>query len=105
MVEFKKVDILSAALMAGFLYLVIGLIFGLIFGCFLLVGLAGLNNLTGDFAPTGIGALVFVCAMPIIYGIIGFIGGAILALAYNLIASVVGGVKFELETGGTDPAK
>ena len=40
MVELKKIDILSTALMAGFLYLLIGLIFGLMFGCFALIGLA-----------------------------------------------------------------
>ena len=97
MVELKKIDILSTALMTGFLYLVIGLIVGLIFGCFALIGLAGLSSLTGEFDFTGIGALVFVCAMPIIYGIIGFIGGAILALVYNIVASVVGGIKLEFD--------
>ncbi len=106
MVELKKIDILSTALMTGFLYLVIGLIIGLIFGCFVLIGLAGLNStFDGAFDFSGIGALVFVCAMPIIYGIIGFIGGVILALAYNIIASVVGGIKFELDMEGSGLTK
>ena len=105
MVELKKLDILSTALMSGFLYLLIGLIFGLIFGCFALIGLAGLNSLTGEFDTSGIGALVFFCAMPIIYGIIGFIGGAILALAYNIVANVIGGIKFELDMGSSNLAK
>ncbi len=43
--------------------------------------------------------------MPIIYGIIGFIGGVILALAYNIIASVVGGIKFELDMEGSGLTK
>ena len=105
MVELKKIDILSTALMTGFLYLVIGLIVGLIFGCFALIGLAGLSSLTGEFDFTGIGALVFVCAMPIIYGIIGFIGGAILALVYNIVASVVGGIKLEFDMEGSSLTK
>jgi hypothetical protein len=106
MVELKKLDILSTALMSGFLNLLIGLIFGLIFGCFALIGMAGLNSATdGLFDFTGIGALVFICAMPIIYGIIGFIGGAILALAYNIVANVIGGIKFELDMGSANLAK
>lgn len=105
MVELKKIDILSTALMSGFLYLLIGLIFGLIFGCFALIGLAGINSLTGEFDLSGIGALVFVCAMPIIYGIMGFIGGAIIALAYNIIASVLGGIKLEFDMDGSNLTK
>jgi hypothetical protein len=37
-------------------------------------------------------------AIPIIYGIIGFIGGAIGALLYNLFAGMVGGVEIEVES-------
>ena len=49
----------------------------------------------------GVGAivigLIIMIAVPIFYGILGFIGGVIGALVYNLAAGVVGGLKFELE--------
>ena len=34
---------------------------------------------------------------PILYGVIGFIGGAISALIYNFIAKLTGGLEFTLE--------
>ena len=46
--------------------------------------------------------LVIMIAVPVFYGILGFIGGAIGALVYNLAAGVVGGVRVELE--GVAPA-
>jgi hypothetical protein len=41
-------------------------------------------------------------SLPVFYGILGFIGGMIGALVYNLAAGIVGGIRFELE--GVTPA-
>jgi hypothetical protein len=38
-------------------------------------------------------------AFPLIYGVIGSIGGAIGALIYNIAAGIVGGIKIEFEGG------
>ena len=35
--------------------------------------------------------------MPLIYGAMGFVGGAIGALIYNLFAKWVGGIELEME--------
>jgi len=35
--------------------------------------------------------------LPIMYGVIGFIAGAIGAALYNLVAGVVGGIEIEVE--------
>jgi hypothetical protein len=47
------------------------------------------------FAPIfGVGAVVI---MPILYGIMGAIGGAIGAILYNVFAGMVGGVALNIE--------
>ena len=42
-------------------------------------------------------------AIPVMYGIIGFVAGIIGALVYNVAAGIVGGLELELENmdGGT----
>ncbi len=35
--------------------------------------------------------------LPVFYGMLGFIMGAIAALVYNILAGMAGGIKFELE--------
>ena len=96
----KKIGVLSAAKIAGVLYAAIGLCMGLVF--------AGLFSLLPQMAPPsegqmpawfgamfGVGSIVI---LPIMYGIMGFIGGAIGAVIYNIFAGVVGGLELELET-------
>jgi hypothetical protein len=35
--------------------------------------------------------------MPVIYGVMGFIGGVISAAVYNLVARWIGGIELEVE--------
>ena len=42
----------------------------------------------------GVGAVIF---LPIIYGVLGAIGGALTAVFYNIIAGMVGGLQIETE--------
>jgi hypothetical protein len=42
----------------------------------------------------GVGAIVF---LPVIYGVMGFITGALGAAIYNLFSGMIGGVELELE--------
>jgi hypothetical protein len=46
--------------------------------------------------PTG-GAVGFFLIVPFIYAALGWIGGALSALVYNLVASFTGGVQLQLE--------
>ncbi|MGH7784156.1 MAG: hypothetical protein ACREO5_09995, partial [Candidatus Binatia bacterium] len=51
-------------------------------------------------AVGGGGVVIGIVAMigiPIMYGIIGFIGGAIGAAVYNIFAGFVGGIEIEVE--------
>lgn len=106
MVEVRRIGVLSLALMSGLLYTALGLIFGILFACITLFGVAGLAASMEDLTGFGGGiviSLLYAVCFPIMYGVIGFIAGAILGLLYNVIAGIAGGVKIELQS--TDVAK
>ena len=105
----RRFSVFSVAKIQGLLAFVIGLLIGVIYGLVFMVFGAAMSSLAprGDSqAMGGVGSivigLVIMIAVPVFYGILGFIGGAIGALVYNLAAGVVGGVRFELE--GVAPA-
>jgi hypothetical protein len=89
--------------MYGLLMFLFGLIFGVIYGLILIVFGAAISALgpNSDAAPGGIGTVAMgvgmMIGLPLFYGVLGFIMGAIGALIYNAVAGVIGGVKFELE--------
>jgi hypothetical protein len=90
----KSVGVLSIAKIMGLIQACIGLLFA---PFFLLVGL--LSSIGGQHNNPFAGAFGIVLAlfMPVLYGIIGFITGAIGALLYNLFARLVGGFELEME--------
>ena len=81
------------------MYVTPGLIAGLIISAVSVLGFAiGSVAAPDQFGNTtgllfGVGAVVFI---PLVYGTLGFIGGLIAALVYNLTAGVVGGVEIEV---------
>ena len=85
-----KLAIFQAAMMAAF-----GLLAGLLMLVFgsMFSGLIG-GNTGSAVVAGGIGMVIF---LPIMYGIFGFIAGAIGAFIYNLVAGVVGGIEIEVE--------
>ena len=96
----KSIGVLSAAKVVGVLYAVMGLLMGVVFGAVfaMIPAMAGPEGqgVPGWLAPMfGFGAIVF---MPIVYGICGFIGGAIAAAIYNGLAGVIGGLELRLES-------
>ena len=90
----KSVGVMSVAKIMGLVYGCLGLIFAPVF---LFVGLVGsaLGQQKAPFAGI-IGIFAAVC-MPVLYGLIGFIMGAIGAFLYNQVARLVGGFELELE--------
>lgn len=92
-VTLKRMDVMSFGVMMGVLYAIVGLLLGALFSLMALVGIAA----NGDAMAGLIGGIGAIVIMPIMYGVMGFIGGIIGALLYNLCASLVGGVKFDLE--------
>lgn len=94
-----RIDPMSCAKVSGLLYAVIGLCVGALVTLFMLaIGGAMPEEETRLMAPMfgalfGIGAIIM---MPIFYGIMGFIGGAIVAAAYNFIAGWTGGIEIDV---------
>jgi len=97
MTKIKKIGIMSAAKIEGLMGLIMGLIVALIFA--IIGGLvSSLSGIEGSEALGLFGGGIFmIIAVPIFYGVIGFIAGAIGAAIYNLIAGWIGGIEIELE--------
>ena len=95
-----RVAPMPVAKIFGILYALFGLIFVPFFA---IAGLAGLFTGSGDgnAGAAGVGVAVGIIAMavifPIMYGVMGFFGGIIVAALYNLVARWVGGIEFEVE--------
>lgn len=99
----NKMGILSFAKMQGATCFILGLIIGVIYGVFIIgYSLLGASLVGGD-AKLAVGGggvvvgIVTMIAVPIIYGIIGFIFGALGAVIYNIFAGFIGGVEIEVE--------
>ena len=87
MVIIKKFGVLSVAKIYALLCGVMGLIVG-IFSTILGTALGE------DLAIFGAAGIII---FPIIYGVLGFVAGAVGAWLYNLIAGWVGGVEVKLK--------
>lgn len=90
----KAVGVLSVAKILGMIEACIGL---LLMPIFLLMGLAG-TLIGGERSPfTGMVGVIIAFMLPIVYGVIGFISGAIAAALYNLFAKWVGGIEVQVQ--------
>ena len=88
----NRVDVLSVAKVLGCLYGLFGLIFGALFALLSLVG-AGMGQEGALGVLLGAGAIVL---LPILYGVAGFVGGALTGWLYNVCSGIVGGIEVEL---------
>jgi len=93
MARLKRIEPLSLAKLQA----IIMAIFGFIGGVF--IAIFGSTSAATQGMPAagvllGVGAIIF---FPIIYGIMGFISGALAAIIYNAAAKKVGGIEFEIE--------
>ena len=100
----RRFGVMSVAKIYGLLTFVIGLIIGVIYGLFLILFGAAMSAIapSGDAALAGgvstvVMGVIMMIGFPIMYGIMGFIGGAISAVIYNIASGMIGGIKFELE--------
>lgn len=99
----KRVGVLSVALTLGAVYAVLGLVIGLIFATISVLGM-GLAAATRDSegaGVTGVFGLIFgvgaVIVLPLFYGMLGFLGGALSSALYNVMAKLTGGIELTLE--------
>lgn len=84
-----RVTPLRAGVVLGVLYGMIGLVAA---PFFLLAALIG-GKTSGAVA---MGGVAFAVLIPVLYAVLGFIGGIIAAFFYNLVAKWTGGLEFEV---------
>jgi hypothetical protein len=95
----KRISPMSCAKMSGLLYAVIGLLVG----AFVSLFIATLGSMIppDEAQMSGFVGMLFgagaIVVLPIFYGVLGFIGGAIVAVFYNLIAGWAGGLEIEVQ--------
>ncbi len=86
--ELKAIDVMSMATVTA----VISAIWGFFAG---IMAAAGLGS-TMPLGASLFGGVAAIILMPIAAAIMGFVGGAITAFVYNVVAQRVGGVKLDL---------
>jgi len=85
--EIKSFKIFQTAKVIAVLYV----IFGFVEGAILLVAFAHAPH------PHGLGGTLVICiALPIAFGVVGFIFTVIMCWLYNVVAARIGGIAFEL---------
>jgi len=91
----QSVGVLSVAKIMGLIHGTLGLIF---MPFFLLVSVVGMATGGGRAALSGAAGIVLAVMIPVLYGGLGFVMGAIGALLYNLFAKWAGGIEVEVRT-------
>ena len=86
-----SVDALSVAKIQGVIAAALGLIVGVIYA--VILSAMPYGGMMGSGAQFGILSIVI---FPIMYAIVGFLGGGIAAFIYNIVAKNIGGIKIEL---------
>ena len=92
MVEIVKFGVLSMAKISGLFYALLGLLGGVMFTLVSLVGILVGSDEFKLFSIFGLGGIVL---FPVMYGLMGFIMGALMAFFYNFAAKWVGGLEVE----------
>ena len=91
-----NVNPLKLGITLGILYGVMSLIFAV--PLFLIMAVVGAAKAhAGAQAAPVVFSGVFIIFLPVIYAVLGFIGGIIVAFIYNLVAKWTGGVEFTTE--------
>ena len=98
----KKLGVLSVAKMYAVIMLVVSLIISIPYGLIIMVFGAAMmgTGARGGMAAGGgsiVAGLAVMIILPIVYSAMGFVGGAIGALLYNIFAGIVGGIEIEVE--------
>jgi hypothetical protein len=96
-----RIGVMSTATTLAALYGILGLVYALLYAV-IIAAFGALLGATGStsagVAAFGMGVLVIVilAAAPVIFAIMGFIVGGLMALIYNFVAKYTGGIAFEV---------
>jgi hypothetical protein len=95
----RRIGVLSLGRILGLIYGAFGFLAGAIFSVIAVAG-STFGVLSGkEGAPLfglvfGVGAVIL---LPVLYGVLGFVGGVLTGAIYNLVARAVGGIEVELQ--------
>ena len=93
-IKLKRVGVLKTSFLLGIYGFVIGLIIGIITALFSSLLFSGVPIPEGIFSlATGFMAILI---FPILYGIIGLVGGFIFTPIFNLILKLIKGIDLEI---------
>ena len=99
----RKIGVLSLGKVMALMYAGIGLVIGVRYALFAVVGGGAMMAMGGEEGAAlgggmmmGMG-LAAVIVLPILYGVLGFIGGIISAFFFNLAAKYAGGLELEVQ--------
>ncbi|HEY8995334.1 MAG TPA: hypothetical protein VIM71_11770 [Lacunisphaera sp.] len=106
-VKLKRIAPLQAGKMLGVFYAAFSLLFVPFMIFFFAVGSMAAKA-QGQAMPPGMGMLfgfgmIGLLFVPVIYGVLGFVFGALAALLYNLLARWIGGLDLTFETTEEPP--
>ncbi len=90
----KKIGVLSLGKILAVLYAIMGLLLALFLVLLPLPMSTMMHSSVAGGPLFGTGAII---ALPIIYGVMGFIAGIIMALVFNVASGVIGGLEVEIE--------
>src|SRR5271156_5253345 len=94
MCRLRSIGVLSCAKIFTILHAIIGILAGFLFLIFGIVGTA----LAPSQPKHGMVAIVVLAVlMPVFYGVLGFVIGALWAFLYNLAAESIGGLELQLD--------
>lgn len=96
----KSVGVLSVAKISGLVYAGLALI---LMPIFLIVGFAGTLAGGRNSGVSGLVSIVIAVLLPVIYGLLGFVFGAIGGFFYNICAKWVGGIEVEVDAPAVAP--
>jgi len=92
----RRIDAVSCGRVMGTMYLLIGFVFGALYSLsslgMLVAAREGAEDI--DSQSFGLGAIIL---FPVVYGLMGFIGGILMAFLYNVVVVYVGGIKVEFQ--------
>jgi hypothetical protein len=100
----KRIGVWSVARILGIMYASIGFVGGLFFACISLLGFGVASGMRDSDVPAWLGTafgMAAIVVFPIIYGVLGLIGGALTAALYNLFSATVGGVELDLQSSSS----
>ena len=89
----SRIEPMSFAKIYGAIGAMLGLVIGVLYAFFAMA----FSSMLGGESIGGALALGMVIGFPILYGVLAFVGGLLMAWLYNVVAARIGGVELEFD--------